>query len=213
MNVENWHKGRTFHKDGLTGPSQRAEAIFCLGHYFFYGDPSRNLPALGYGFEEERNWAIKEYLEARHNGYSVDINRGGLTPPPRSIGPPPGGQHTRNQSSLKGTRQSALFHGCARTPTAKPTPVKELPTPWTVSKNSSAPSLPLNCRRLLSALGRLYTTTRTSGAPIMRILLPASLQCVRTNITLWWRLLVRKASLLPLSLKKLRRRGSWPLAV
>jgi hypothetical protein len=76
MNVENWHKGRTFHKEGLTGPSQRAEAIFCLGHYFFYGDPSRNLPALGYGFEEERNWAIKEYLGARHNGYSVDINRG-----------------------------------------------------------------------------------------------------------------------------------------
>jgi hypothetical protein len=76
MNAENWNKGRTFHKDGLTGPSQRAEAIFCLGHYFFYGDPSRNLPALGYGFEEERNWAIKEYLEARHNGYSSDINRG-----------------------------------------------------------------------------------------------------------------------------------------
>ncbi len=76
MNVENWNKGRTFHKDGLTGPSQRAEAIFCLGHYFFYGDPSRNLPALGYGFEEERNWAIKEYLDARHNGYSMDINRG-----------------------------------------------------------------------------------------------------------------------------------------
>jgi len=76
MNTENWNKGRTFHKNGLTGPSQRAEAIFCLGHYFFYGDPSRNLPALGYGFEEERNWAIKEYLAARHNGYSLDINRG-----------------------------------------------------------------------------------------------------------------------------------------
>lgn len=76
MNAEDWSKGRTFHKDGLTGPSQRAEAIFCLSHYFFYGDPSRNLPPLGYGLEEERSFAIKEYLEARHNGYSVDINRG-----------------------------------------------------------------------------------------------------------------------------------------
>ncbi len=76
MNPDNWIKGRKFHEDGLTGPSQRAEAIFCLGHYFFYGDPSRDLPALGYGFEEERSWAIKEYLEARHNGYSRDISRG-----------------------------------------------------------------------------------------------------------------------------------------
>ena len=76
MNPDNWLKGRKFHEDGLTGPSQRAEAIFCLGHYFFYGDPSRDLPALGYGFEEERGWAIKEYLQARHNGYSRDISRG-----------------------------------------------------------------------------------------------------------------------------------------
>ena len=76
MNVETWTKGRTFHKEGLTGPSQRAEAIFCLGHYFFYGDPSRNLPPLGYGLEEERSYAIKEFLEARHNGYSRDITSG-----------------------------------------------------------------------------------------------------------------------------------------
>jgi hypothetical protein len=76
INADSWYKGRLFHLSGLSGPSQRAEAIFCLGHYFFYGDPSRNLPALGYGFEEERKWAIREYLEARHNGQSEDINSG-----------------------------------------------------------------------------------------------------------------------------------------
>jgi len=76
MNTENWCRGRLFSIEGLTGPSQRAEAIFCLNHYLFYGDPSRNLPAMGYGFAEERDWAVKEFLEARHNGQSSDISRG-----------------------------------------------------------------------------------------------------------------------------------------
>jgi hypothetical protein len=76
MNAENWCRGRQFSIDGLTGPSQRAEAIFCLNHYLFYGDPSRNLHAMGYGFEEERDWAVKEFLEVRHNGQSEDISRG-----------------------------------------------------------------------------------------------------------------------------------------
>ncbi len=44
--MDNWYKGRLYHLNGLTGPSQRAEAIECLGHYLFYGDPSRDLPAL-----------------------------------------------------------------------------------------------------------------------------------------------------------------------
>ena len=76
MDVDTWYKGQQFHLNGLSGPSQRAEAIFSLGHYFFYGDPSRELPALGYGYEEERKWAIQEFLDARHNGCSEDINRG-----------------------------------------------------------------------------------------------------------------------------------------
>jgi hypothetical protein len=76
MNVEDWCRGRQFSIEGLTGPKQRAEAIFCLNHYLFYGDPSRNLHAMGYGFEEERDWAVKEFLEARHNGQSEDISRG-----------------------------------------------------------------------------------------------------------------------------------------
>lgn len=74
--VDNWYKGRLFHLSGLTGPSQRAESIECLGHYLFYGDPSRDLPALGYGYEKEREWAIREFLSVRHNGQSKDLNRG-----------------------------------------------------------------------------------------------------------------------------------------
>lgn len=74
--VDNWYKGRLYHLNGLSGPSQRAECIECLGHYFFYGDPSRDLPALGYGYEKEREWAISEFLLVHHNGQSKDINRG-----------------------------------------------------------------------------------------------------------------------------------------
>lgn len=74
--VDNWYKGRLYHLNGLSGPSQRAEAIECVGHYLFYGDPSRNLPALGYGYEQERQWAIEEFLHARNHGQSEDINRG-----------------------------------------------------------------------------------------------------------------------------------------
>ncbi len=74
--VDNWYKGRLYHLNGLTGVSQRAEAIECLGHYFFYGDPSRDLSAMGYGYEQEREWAIREFLKARHNGQSKEINGG-----------------------------------------------------------------------------------------------------------------------------------------
>ena len=74
--ADSWCRGREFHIGGLSGPSQRSEAIFCLGHYFFYGDPSRELPALGYGYEEDREWAIRQFLDLHHNGHSLDINKG-----------------------------------------------------------------------------------------------------------------------------------------
>lgn len=76
MIAENWCRGRHFSIEGLTGPSQRAEAIFSLNHYLFYGDPSRNILPMGYGYEEERDWAVKEFLESRHNGQSSDISQG-----------------------------------------------------------------------------------------------------------------------------------------
>jgi hypothetical protein len=76
MDAAIWLKGRLYHLQGLTGPSQRADAIFCLNHYLFYGDPSRELPALGYGYAKERRWSIERMLNWGHNGYSKDIARG-----------------------------------------------------------------------------------------------------------------------------------------
>ncbi len=76
LNTDDWYRGRAYHAEGLSGPSQRADAIRCLSHYLFYGDPSRQLPALGYGYETERELAIKQILEIRHNGFSVDLNQG-----------------------------------------------------------------------------------------------------------------------------------------
>lgn len=78
IRTDDWYRGRNYHQDGLTGESQRADAIRCLSHYFFYGDPSRSLPALGYGYETERELAIKQILELNHNGFSKDLNRGDL---------------------------------------------------------------------------------------------------------------------------------------
>jgi hypothetical protein len=71
-----WLKGRRYYSYGLSGPSQRADAIFSLGHYLFYGDPEIELPALGYGAEQEREWLLEEILYKKHNGHSKDINKG-----------------------------------------------------------------------------------------------------------------------------------------
>ena len=76
INAENWQMGRQFHLQGLTEQAQRAKASFCLGHYFFYGDPSRSLPALGYGCEQEREQVIRDFLSMHHNGFSKEISRG-----------------------------------------------------------------------------------------------------------------------------------------
>ena len=66
--------GREYAARGLTGPSQRAEAIFCLSHYLFYGDPEFDKSPLGYGYETERAWVIEQLLKAKHNQQSKDIN-------------------------------------------------------------------------------------------------------------------------------------------
>jgi hypothetical protein len=76
MNATTWVAGRDFAKAGLTGKSQRAEAIFSLSHYLFYGDPAKDLLPLGYGYEKERQWAAEKILQDGHNGHSKDINRG-----------------------------------------------------------------------------------------------------------------------------------------
>jgi hypothetical protein len=70
-----WWRGRGYFESGLTGPSQRADAIFSLGHYLFYGDPEKLLEPLGYNYEEERRYAIESILAAKSHGHSKDLNR------------------------------------------------------------------------------------------------------------------------------------------
>lgn len=76
MISENWVRGRSYYQVGLTGPSQRADALVCLSHYLFYGDPENGLFPLGYGYDQERKFAIEKILELKHNGQSREIARG-----------------------------------------------------------------------------------------------------------------------------------------
>ncbi len=76
INAQVWLKGREYYARGLTGPSQRADAIFSLSHYLFYGDPEQLIAPLGYGYESERKWVIEEILKTRHHGQSDDISLG-----------------------------------------------------------------------------------------------------------------------------------------
>lgn len=76
MIADIWWRGRSYFESGLTGPSQRADAIFCLNHYLFYGDPEKQLEPLGYGYEEERRYAIESILAAKNHDQSKDLNRG-----------------------------------------------------------------------------------------------------------------------------------------
>lgn len=73
--ADSWVRGRNYYYVGLTARSQRADAVTCLSHYLFYGDPERLIPAMGYGYEEDRKWVIQEVLKTKHNGFSKDIDR------------------------------------------------------------------------------------------------------------------------------------------
>lgn len=76
INPQDWLRGRQYYAAGLHGASQRADAIFSLSHYLFYGDPEIDLRPLGYGYESERQWVIEQILQEKHNDYSEDISRG-----------------------------------------------------------------------------------------------------------------------------------------
>ena len=76
INCDTWVTGRHYFQNGLTGPSQRADALFSLMHYFFYGDPERLIAAMGYGFEDERKWLVDEVIKNKHHGKSKDIASG-----------------------------------------------------------------------------------------------------------------------------------------
>ncbi len=76
INCDSYLRGRHYYEHGLSGHGQRADAVFAIGHYLFYGDPERLVPPRGYGFEDERKWLIEEILKAKHHGMSKDITSG-----------------------------------------------------------------------------------------------------------------------------------------
>lgn len=110
--MDSWYKGRLFYLNGLTGPSQRAEAIETIGHYLVYGDPSQALPALGYGYENEREWAIHQFLMDRTNGQSKTSIAVDQTPCARSrelrIGVPPAGRARKPRNTQLSSRHRGL---------------------------------------------------------------------------------------------------------
>ncbi|MDX2105619.1 MAG: hypothetical protein SFY67_04375 [Candidatus Melainabacteria bacterium] len=76
IHADIWIRGREYYSVGLTGPSQRADAIYSLSHYLFYGDPQNAIAPMGYGYESERQWVIEEILKTKHHGQSKDIDHG-----------------------------------------------------------------------------------------------------------------------------------------
>jgi hypothetical protein len=57
-----WMAGKEYFWKSCYPAGSEAEAVFSLGHYLFYGDPSRNIDALGFGYEAEREWVVEEIL-------------------------------------------------------------------------------------------------------------------------------------------------------
>ncbi|MBX9695965.1 MAG: hypothetical protein K2Z81_26500, partial [Cyanobacteria bacterium] len=80
MIVSRWVRGREFTQTGLTDSGQRHEASKNRHHYYFYGDPSLEIPALGYGYADEREMLVNSDMERLHNGRSNEINRGSRRP-------------------------------------------------------------------------------------------------------------------------------------
>ncbi len=76
IHADVWLRGRQYYSYGLTGRSQRADAIHSLSHYLFYGDPQNSISPLGYGYESERQWVIEEILKTKNHGLSKDIDQG-----------------------------------------------------------------------------------------------------------------------------------------
>ncbi len=75
MNCDGWLRGRNYAVTGLTNESQRHDCQFCLNHYFFYGDPSNDIPAFGYNSDQERGLLVQAILDQKHNGFSKEITQ------------------------------------------------------------------------------------------------------------------------------------------
>lgn len=72
---EVYERGRLYWTNGLTDFGQRHDAIYCLGHYLWYGDEfSQVRPIPGASNATLRAQIISEWLLENHGGFSEAIN-------------------------------------------------------------------------------------------------------------------------------------------
>ena len=77
LDWEKYQRGRDYWLTGLTGPSQRHDAVICVGHYLWYGDSGSGLRPLPYPRNAKaREAKIAAWLESNHNGQSKAVNSG-----------------------------------------------------------------------------------------------------------------------------------------
>jgi hypothetical protein len=77
LDWEKYQRGRQYWNSGLTGPSQRHDAVICIGHYLWYGDSGSGLCPLPYPRNAKaREAKIAAWLESNHNGQSRAVNSG-----------------------------------------------------------------------------------------------------------------------------------------
>ena len=77
LDWEKYQRGRQYWISGLTGPSQRHDAVICIGHYLWYGDSGSGLCPLPYPRNAKaREAKIAAWLESNHNGQSKAVNSG-----------------------------------------------------------------------------------------------------------------------------------------
>lgn len=99
MLPEVYNAGREFWLNGLTAPSQRHQAVLCVGHYLWYGDAAEGVRALpGVARAEQRAQLIEAWLREKHNGFSKSVLKGDWNQISRDI------QSACNWTAPKGTQ-------------------------------------------------------------------------------------------------------------
>ncbi|MDQ5936738.1 MAG: hypothetical protein QG574_4074, partial [Cyanobacteriota bacterium erpe_2018_sw_21hr_WHONDRS-SW48-000092_B_bin.40] len=99
LDWEKYQRGRQYWISGLTGPSQRHDAVICIGHYLWYGDRGAGLRPLPYPRNAKaREDKIAAWLESNHNGQSRAVNSGAWRDVAREI-----------ERATKWTSQGALI--------------------------------------------------------------------------------------------------------
>ncbi len=73
----NYNLGRQYWHEGLKEKNQRHDAIMCVEHYLWHGDPVAGLPALPGRFNDKTRFRLlRTWLEEKHNGYSWLVTAG-----------------------------------------------------------------------------------------------------------------------------------------